>query len=363
MKKHFFIILTVLLPLTATLGQSLEYRLLPDSTITPASSGIPTGTAQPLTGTFTWVSTPSGIIDCDAFNITALNFKSRSYRFTLASGSQPDNTTMVGTDGWTELNAYVDLAKSSTNPWFLGSYGNGSYTGPATAPTRLILGSIGLYSPDGPNDALVYIDAELTDVPSTNPYPNILTISAIAESQQPTNAQSNGSTIPNPLKSRVDNKQILVWLAQDEYTEGNYGAPVFPAGTQLAIDGPDILVEDQTGAVLVNASDIFYLQDGTNNVFSGKLRPDNAAYNPTGKELHYFRLNFDDTAVPGGVGLQFNLQGLMTTTFNDTKPAAYTFNRTATGKAPNAAGDGNLNGVPCVLTGSIDTQQKIELVH
>jgi hypothetical protein len=55
--------------------QTLSYVLLPDSTFTPINDGVPTGPSQPLTGSFSWLQiTPSFVLDCYTFDVTALNF-------------------------------------------------------------------------------------------------------------------------------------------------------------------------------------------------------------------------------------------------------------------------------------------------
>jgi len=384
MKKHLFIILTILLPLTAALGQGLTpqldgsvYRLLPDSTIIPMTNGVASGPAQPLAGSFVWgTGAPVTLEGSDKFFVTSLNFSNASYHLTVSGGPQQASSISISTNGTNSFLASVNWSESTSNPWDLFSFGeSNSYYGSAFAPTRLTFNSVGLSYQGSLYSAIIYLDAELAAGP-VNPYPNFLTVSATAQSQQTTNAQSNGSTILNPLKSRIDTRQLLVWLAQDEYTAGHYGFTNFPDGAQLTyvpffpglegtlfFDGPATQVLDKNGQLIIDTSDILTFQDGNNPVFSGKLRPDNAAYNPTGKELHFVRVNYDDSAVTNGVGVQFSLQGLMTTTFTDSKPTALlTFNRTATGKA-DAAGDGSLNGVPFVLTGSIDTRQKIELTY
>ena len=379
MKKLFFAIVFALLPLAAALAQpTLVYQLLPDSTITPMTDGVASGPAQPLTGSFSWQGRfPSTLQGSDEFAVTALNFSNASYHFTWTNTTQEPSSTRIANNGSTTFFAAVTWSESSTNPWGIsGLEPDGDYVGPGLTPTRLTFAQGGLIRPGEAQAASFYLDAELVGSPA-NPFPNIVTISATAQSQQATNTASSGnSTIPNPLKSRIDTKQILAWLAQDEYAAGHYGYTNFPDGAQLIyipffagledsvfFSGPATQILDKNGELIIDTSDILTVQDGNNHVFSGKLRPDNAAYNPTGKELHFIRVTYDDSALTNGVGLQFNLQGLMTTAFNDSKPTSVlTFNRTATGNA-DAAGDGSLNGVPFVLTGSIDTKQKIELTY
>jgi hypothetical protein len=168
MKKCALVLWSTMALFTGAMGQTLTYQLLPDSSITPAAGGIPIGSSEPLRGSFTWVAyTPSDIVDSDTFNITSLQFTSSSYSFTLASGSQPDNTTQAGPDGQTGLNAMVNLAGSTQNPWLIGAYGSGSYQGPASAPTELVLDAEGLYPGEsGLNAANFYIHARLVCEPA-----------------------------------------------------------------------------------------------------------------------------------------------------------------------------------------------------
>jgi hypothetical protein len=101
--------------------------------------------------------------------------------------------------------------------------------------------------------------------------------------------------------------------------------------------------------------------DGPNSVFTGKAFVTNGVYDPSATEMEFFKLAFDDTAITGGVGVKFTLQGLLTTTITDSKPAKTTgiVTETTTGKMTTAAGDGSLSGTPFVITGSISTSAKV----
>ena len=76
--------------------------------------------------------------------------------------------------------------------------------------------------------------------------------------------------------------------------------------------------------------------------------------------MEFFKLVYDDSIIVGGVGVQFSLQGVLTTTFTDSKPAKTTgfVTETITGKMSTAVGDGNLGGRPFILTGSLGTSAK-----
>jgi hypothetical protein len=357
MKMCILMVLAGFFRLTVVMGQPLTYQLMSDSTITPASEGIPTGPSQPLTGYFTWVFYSStGIVGSEDFNITALSFDSPSYALTLASGAQPDNTTEIGADGQTTLNANVNLAGSPTNPWYLGAYGSGSYTGSATAPTQLTFSSEGLYSPvNGDNDAILFIDAQLVDSPlAAGQVTNILTVTATAQLQGGTNVSLAVTTILEPTRYAVDTRHILLWLAEDEHAEGHYGSATFPADAQLAAIGSDFEVLDGNKKLLVDVSDILTGQSGTNSVIAGRVTDRTRLYDPTATELQIFTLTFDDSPIVGGVGIKFYLLGLMTNKITDTAPDKKgIYKESLSSDMPVAVGEGNFQGTPFVISGSL----------
>ncbi len=95
-----------------------------------------------------------------------------------------------------------------------------------------------------------------------------------------TAASTNDGTVtttPNPVKVRINTKDLLALLAQDEHASGNYDNTNFPAGSHLVILGDipsgdhiDFQVQDRNGGELVDVSDIIKLEYGTNVVYSGK---------------------------------------------------------------------------------------------
>ena len=367
MKKSILLFLSSVMPMTVVMGQTLTYQLLPSSTITPATEGIPSGPSQPLTGFFTWVPhTPSDVEDSDTFNITSLNFTSSTYSLTLANGSQPDNTTQIGPNGQTGLNAEVNLAGSLQNPWFLGAYGNGSFSGPATAPTRITFNAEGFYSSvSGFNEANLIIDARLIPDQVTN----TLKITATILLQAGTNDNGKAVTTAAPAKLAFDTKQILVFLARDEFAEGNYGATEFPTNATLvaAISGPEtgdkgiFQVLDENGALLVDVSDILSLQQGTNVVVSGKMDDNNSLGDRSVTQQYILAFNYDDSAIKDGVRLKFCLQGLTTRKVADTTNKAGVLTETISSKMAGAMGDGNYRGDPFVINGSLTGGGKIRL--
>lgn len=169
MKTSFFaLVLALVLGIHNAVAGTLYYELLPDSTITPIlNGGTGTGPSQPLTGSFAWTPViPSGIVDSKEFSITALKFRSPSYFLTLDNSPQPDNITKNGPDGQTALNAYVNWQNAAQNPYFIGGFNQGTYLGPASAPTRLMLTEGIGPSTGGAWQAYLYIDARLVPRPS-----------------------------------------------------------------------------------------------------------------------------------------------------------------------------------------------------
>lgn len=146
----------------------LTYDLLPDSTITPVSDGVPTGPSQSLTGSFSWQQyTPSFVVDCNTFFVTDLDFHASGFSLTLTSGS-PDSTTPSDPNGQTDMDAYVNWAGGPPGPYLIGGFAEGTYTGPATAPTGLkMTEGFGLASGGLWQDYL-YIDATLVPEPSVS---------------------------------------------------------------------------------------------------------------------------------------------------------------------------------------------------
>lgn len=158
----------VALPHTVRAQETLSYVLLPDSTFTPHDGAVATGPSQPLTGSFSWLqSTLSSISDSYTFYVTALNFQTPGYSLTLTDGS-PDSTTPSDPNGQTDMDAYVNWAGDHpTGPYLIGGFAEGTYTGPATAPTGLkMTEGFGIAS-GGSWQGYLYIDAVPVPEPTT----------------------------------------------------------------------------------------------------------------------------------------------------------------------------------------------------
>ena len=193
----------------------------------------------------------------------------------------------------------------------------------------------------------------------------VLTITLTASVQNP-NSTDNGTvtTTPAPVKHSVDTKDILLWLAQDENAETNYGSTTFPSGAKLVtINGnsQDFQVLDKNNNLLVDVSDILSSSNpGNNNIFSGKQNDTNQLAAPTTTSSSLLTITFDDTAIVGGVGVKFFLTGIGTGKTTDTAPNATTgaYTETDSGALSTAAGEGSYQGNPFVCTGTASASGK-----
>ena len=225
-------VLALLLPRTGAVGQSLTYQLLSDSTFTPASGGIPTGPAQPMTGSFTWVQhLPSGFLNSDAFTITNLSFKSTGYTLTLGSGEEPESPVMSSPGGHTYFSINVNWSESNTNPWSIIAWADGTFSGPANAPTNLTFTSEGFYSPaNGANYGLLYIHAQLgASNITTNPPPPPPATNLVAGVQIAQSVQISWPTVAN----QTYQVQYASSPAPNAWT--NLRAPIIGNGATMAI--------------------------------------------------------------------------------------------------------------------------------
>lgn len=191
---------------------------------------------------------------------------------------------------------------------------------------------------------------------------NVLTINATVMTQGNTNDNGTVTTIAAPIKESVETKQVLEFLAVDENAEGNYPSNSFPTGAKLVVIGDsDFQVLNKSNKFLVDVSGVLSVQDvneGTNDMISGKVINETGLADTTLTDLHVLKFIYDDSAVSGGVGLQFYLEGLMTSTVTDTAPKAGKYTETKSNKITSALGEGNFQGTPFVITGSLTADGK-----
>jgi hypothetical protein len=189
---------------------------------------------------------------------------------------------------------------------------------------------------------------------------NVITFTATASVQA--NSSDNGTvtTTPVPIKASVDTKQILTALAVDENAAGNWASNKFPTGAILVVvsseGGPDFQVLSKTKTLLVDVTNIITASNTGNfgsDIFSGKQNDNTGLADTSETDLQIFTVSFDDTAIVGGEDTQFYLTGLITNTTTDTVPNAIThvYKETESHTMSTAAGDGNYQGHPVVITG------------
>jgi hypothetical protein len=128
----------------------IDYVLNSGSTITPLSTGSPSGPAEALTGSFSWAQDPSGSLATEeAFAATSLDFTSSSYTLTL--GSDPTDTleSNTFTNGNTFFGANISTADFSGSDLVLQGSTSGSYTGSYLSPTSLAYTDIDIVPVEG----------------------------------------------------------------------------------------------------------------------------------------------------------------------------------------------------------------------
>ena len=183
---------------------------------------------------------------------------------------------------------------------------------------------------------------------------NLVTITATAEAQGGTNDNGTVTTIKKPTKLTLDTKQILAFLAEDEYAEGEYASTNFPTGAKLVVIGGDFQVLDKTNNFLVDVSDILSIEKGTNDIVSGKINDSTGLYENSATKVYILRISYDDSGISGGAGLQFYLAGLMRCTVTNTAPNESGFyTETDSDRMDASAGQGHYQDRSFVITGSL----------
>jgi hypothetical protein len=200
--------------------------------------------------------------------------------------------------------------------------------------------------------AMVFASGNLLHAQDTN----LVTFTAVAEMQGGTNDNGANSTILAPVRQAMNTKQILEFLAQDENAAGRYASPNFPAGAKLMVGSVsgDLQVWDRNNKFLVDVTNILKVSRGTNVVMNGKINDSTGLNNHTVTREYILKFNYDDTAVLGSLGFQFYLQGLTKKTDTQGTPdknGVYT--ETVLNEMSVANGDGNSNGLPFVISGSV----------
>jgi len=180
-----------------------------------------------------------------------------------------------------------------------------------------------------------------------------LTFTVTTYTQKDSTNNGTNTMTAAPKVQTHNTAELLSILARDEAAHGRWQSNSFPAGAKLAVGNNSFVVVAGTN-ILLNVSDILSFTNGNNEIVSGKRNDLTGLANPTTSKLQIGRLTFDDTAINGGAGLKFYLQGLLSQTESDTVPVNSVYTRTRSAKLSNGTGEGtNSGGNAFVLTGSL----------
>ena len=180
-----------------------------------------------------------------------------------------------------------------------------------------------------------------------------LTFTVTTYTQRDSSDNGTNTVTAAPKVQTHNTAELLSILARDKAAQHSWPSNSFPAGAKLAV-GNDAFVVVAGTNILLNVSDILSFTNGNNEIVSGKRNDLTGLANPTTSKLQIGRLTFDDTAINGGAGLKFYLQGLLSQTESDTVPVNSVYTRTRSAKLSNGTGEGtNSGGNAFVLTGSL----------
>jgi hypothetical protein len=255
---------------------------------------------------------------------------------------------------------YVMVKSNATYTIFLDGVVAGKSSGPASIPSGITANlTIGMAENGG------WLDGSLDDL---RIYNRALSAQEVAQLyqyesgpsftinlttfQQNTNKHSGSlTTTAAPKVVTYTTKDILNLLAFDENLKGNWPSNGFPASASLAVAGNGFLVVNGND-VLLDVSDIMSFSVGDNRIVSGTKSDITGLAKPTEKQLQIVRITFDDTAIIGGKDFKFYLQGFFNQSTTDASPVAGVYTETRAAKLSNGAGEGSLQDVPFVCTGT-----------
>jgi hypothetical protein len=194
---------------------------------------------------------------------------------------------------------------------------------------------------------------------ATPPFTNSVSITATAVVQGSTNTV-NGITTISTTNVSINTKQLLAWLAADEFADHAYGSTTFPTGSQLILivqgDTADFQVVGKSGNFLVDVGNILSVSHGDTQVDSGKVNGD--LFDPSGTQARVFDFYFDDTFLENGADLSFYLQGMETKKITDSKVKSGSYTESVSTTISSGTGDGTLQGTALVVTGTISLSGK-----
>jgi hypothetical protein len=133
-----------LLSIATVHGQTYNYELVSDSSISPADGATITGPSEALSGTFSWTFDPGNSnAEIFAYTVTSLDLMMDNFNMNLSSMPQTGGEqTSIG--GGAEFSAVIDLSGEATGVYQIVSVDAGSFEGSAGAPTTLEFDSFGL---------------------------------------------------------------------------------------------------------------------------------------------------------------------------------------------------------------------------
>lgn len=193
---------------------------------------------------------------------------------------------------------------------------------------------------------------------------NLLTITGTIQVQASTNYNGSVTTVAAPIKYSLGTKQLLSFLARDEFAAGKYAFTNFPAGAKLVAivseSGANSYCQvlDKNNNFLVTVTNILtFRTNATTQIYTGKTK-DYAGVgvlgDPTVTTLQVPTIGYDDSAIANGVGFQCALVGLMKDTVTYTIVNRSTLVVTTSGKMASFAGTGTSQGIPFLITGSLN---------
>ena len=184
---------------------------------------------------------------------------------------------------------------------------------------------------------------------------------AISASVQNSNAVVGSISNTYPLLVRsIATKNLLNILANDAFAEGSWPSNSFPKNTTLDLAGHSFVVLDNTN-ILLNVSDKLSFQTGDPKISSGKISTVTGLASPSAQTLQIAGVTFDDTFATNYVNLKFYLNGVLARTLADSTPNNGAYIKTLTLKLTTAAGDGFVQGIPFICTGTIEAVFKTAL--
>jgi len=179
-----------------------------------------------------------------------------------------------------------------------------------------------------------------------------LAITMTLSEQSSSNIIGTVATMATPQQVSLKTTDLLNTLAADEQVQGSWPSGGFPAKAVLALAGHSFVVLNGTN-ILLNVSDIMSFNTAQPSVISGKQDLSTGLADTSVKGQQVVSLMFDDTFISGGNDLKFYLNGLLNLTLTDTVPVNGAYTETQKIKISNGIGNGSMQGVIFVNTGTV----------